>query len=446
MSKAQKNVKKLNDIVSVQDFMTPAQIADVEAGTLLFDCLPAFEAALASFPNTPGSYPGSYGGTIRIPKGNYYFSNTWKIDRQVRIVGDSSPDGNAPGSVRLVFADGVDGIVFEDYRVSTSGNFADGSCLQRIYMTRKNTVLSTGDGVWLRTRARLRDVIIDQFGRHGCRIEATSGGSPEGNTNQWQIDSCRFMRNGLDGLFINGADANAGVAIRLDCSNNGRHGIFDSSFLGNYFFGCHVDGNLDAGYKTDNLNNYSVFVACYEESGWTPSSFTGGTTALGGLLAQALNSGAMTVGNGAISGFNSTNGSANLTVGRSQNITNTVLTFSSVDQDIWRLTKETGRWFLRWANFGPATPLSIYGHETTVANGYARDLTANGGIGLANYYLGNVAQMKFRGLAAAAPTTGSWLVGDIVYNTNPTAGGYVGWICVTAGTPGTWKTFGAISA
>lgn len=47
--------------------------------------------------------------------------------------------------------------------------------------------------------------------------------------------------------------------------------------------------------------------------------------------------------------------------------------------------------------------------------------------------------------ASAVPTTGTWSVGQIVYNTAPTSGGYVGWICTTAGTPGTWKTFGAIS-
>lgn len=45
----------------------------------------------------------------------------------------------------------------------------------------------------------------------------------------------------------------------------------------------------------------------------------------------------------------------------------------------------------------------------------------------------------------AAPTTGYWNLGDIVFNSNPTSGGYVGFVCITAGTPGTWKTFGAIS-
>lgn len=50
------------------------------------------------------------------------------------------------------------------------------------------------------------------------------------------------------------------------------------------------------------------------------------------------------------------------------------------------------------------------------------------------------------GYAAAAPTTGAHRQGDIVYNTAVAAGGYLGWICTTAGTPGTWKTFGAITA
>lgn len=47
---------------------------------------------------------------------------------------------------------------------------------------------------------------------------------------------------------------------------------------------------------------------------------------------------------------------------------------------------------------------------------------------------------------ATAGSTNYFLRGDIVYNATPSAGGTFGWICVTAGTPGTWKTFGAISA
>ena len=47
---------------------------------------------------------------------------------------------------------------------------------------------------------------------------------------------------------------------------------------------------------------------------------------------------------------------------------------------------------------------------------------------------------------AAIPAAGTWAVGDIILNTAPAASGFIGWVCTTAGTPGTWKTFGAISA
>lgn len=46
---------------------------------------------------------------------------------------------------------------------------------------------------------------------------------------------------------------------------------------------------------------------------------------------------------------------------------------------------------------------------------------------------------------AASPSTGTWRVGDIVYNNAPASAGYIGWVCTVAGTPGTWKTFGLIS-
>jgi hypothetical protein len=44
------------------------------------------------------------------------------------------------------------------------------------------------------------------------------------------------------------------------------------------------------------------------------------------------------------------------------------------------------------------------------------------------------------------PTAGTWKRGKILYDVTPSASGSIGWVCVTAGTPGTWKTFGAISA
>ena len=46
--------------------------------------------------------------------------------------------------------------------------------------------------------------------------------------------------------------------------------------------------------------------------------------------------------------------------------------------------------------------------------------------------------------ANAAPNTGTWKVGDIVYNTTPSNGGVLGWSCVNAAGSGTWIPFGVL--
>lgn len=69
------------------------------------------------------------------------------------------------------------------------------------------------------------------------------------------------------------------------------------------------------------------------------------------------------------------------------------------------------------------------------------------GLGNTEYFeLGVARKRKIRYNYSAAPTTGTWKVADTVYNNAPAAGGYIGWVCVTAGSPGTWKGFGLIEA
>lgn len=59
---------------------------------------------------------------------------------------------------------------------------------------------------------------------------------------------------------------------------------------------------------------------------------------------------------------------------------------------------------------------------------------------------GNIsfANKKFM-TGAEAPTSGLFLKGDICWNTDPKPNSYVGWVCVTEGTPGEWAPFGAIT-
>ena len=106
---------------------------------------------------------------------------------------------------------------------------------------------------------------------------------------------------------------------------------------------------------------------------------------------------------------------------------------------------------------GAATPIPITVNATTAQYGFVETLrttqvfdydtvavfpqgwTVLGGRSSAT-------QLPRLGTRTAAPTTGTWARGDIVWNSAPSASGFIGWVCVTAGTPGTWKTFGAISA
>ena len=44
------------------------------------------------------------------------------------------------------------------------------------------------------------------------------------------------------------------------------------------------------------------------------------------------------------------------------------------------------------------------------------------------------------------PDNGIYNRGDLIFNTQPSPTGYVGWVCVRNGTPGEWKPFGQIAA
>jgi hypothetical protein len=49
------------------------------------------------------------------------------------------------------------------------------------------------------------------------------------------------------------------------------------------------------------------------------------------------------------------------------------------------------------------------------------------------------------GYSASVPSAGIWAVGDICWSTTPAGGGTPGWVCVTAGSPGTWKAMAVLA-
>lgn len=83
-------------------------------------------------------------------------------------------------------------------------------------------------------------------------------------------------------------------------------------------------------------------------------------------------------------------------------------------------------------------PVKMFGPLTVGVNnpepGFS--LSVSGNISFAN--------KKFI-TGTSAPTTGSFIKGDICWNSEPTADSSVGWVCVASGDPGSWLPFGTIN-
>lgn len=444
---------KLRQTVSVFDFMTAAQIADVQAGTLLIDCLAAFEAAMASFPTTFDNIYYSVGGTINVPPGKYYLSNTFKIDRNIKLIGAGAPLGNDTGASQLHFASNHDGILVVDYRNSPNNKQGTGVVIQDLYLTPKTSGGSTGSGVSLKTTARLVNLMCFLWPEHGIKIDASTSYSPASNANIWYLSGCTTTLNFGHGLYVNGADANAGSCYSHNAIANQGWGIYDSSFLGNTYVGCHTSDNVLGSYKSDDPNARNMFLNCYSEGGQPAAQVVSPSLIIGGLIDPGTSPAILGGVDHAIriSGYT---GISEITIGYGQSNTSgygldfldTQGTFS------WSFGKAVGRWGYQWANLGVPFGFMFYDRTATPANGYARDISSAsaptasyGAIGVGEHYFGGSTQMKWRGLGTAAPTSGDYLQGDMVWNSSPTSGGYIGWVCTVSGNPGTWKTFGLIS-
>jgi len=310
---------------------------------------------------------------------------------------------------------------------------------------------TTGHGIWLRARARIQDVFITEFKQNGIQVLASAGagGSDEGNANNFYIDSVRVATCGGDGLFVQGADANAGMVSNGDFSSNSGWGVRDSSFLGNTYVAAHTAANTLGAYKTTNANGRNLLLNCYSESGQPASELVFPTMVLGGLHGAGFSSGstAHIIYDSKISPTQlvTNDGSAKLNIGEGGGSNSVLLNLIDPNESSgswpFRLKRKLGSFYWDWANSTTALQ-ALYNSQATRANSYNRDVPAfspntTGAIGFPNGLL--LGTMKALGTSTGSPNVQgrSYEVGDIYFNEAPTAGGYIGWVTTTAGTGGT---------
>jgi len=232
----------------------PGGINVLQAGAIAddtTDSASAFQDCVDFFYYTDNPTWIKPGGRVIVPAGEYYLGSKIELKHTVILEGHGVGAGGVRSGSKLRWPADMDGIVINRYNTladdteGTATGAADGSIIRNLYLAGGGGTFGTADGVWFRARGTLEHCTIAGFSGHGIKIVAASNtpGPVDGNANNWRVNNCRCENNKNCGMFVDGPDVNAGLATLLDCSQNGRWGIWDSGFLGNTYIACHVASN-----------------------------------------------------------------------------------------------------------------------------------------------------------------------------------------------------------
>jgi hypothetical protein len=405
-------------------------------------------------------------GTYKINSSALYFT------RAIRFLGTSRATTtldfssctsvvNAPYNAHIIFvhSNNIAGSsTFANPIVLPSGTVGDYGEMGGLFdLTVKcNSAVSNGIGVFYNVAANSNNVLVQYANLHNIAVAGsttdllTRGGTAGpsgvdigGNSNNGVYNNLKtqFAVNG-DGIHISGADANANLFLHPDSSENKGWGINDNTLLGNTHVQGHTSGNLYGAYRSRPLSpNQSAFICPYSEG---DQGTDNGNTYFE-VSNRAIIIGAQGVTpDGVFPAFTGENDGlvarATLSVMDAADTEDTGGTYGRVGRGLLAMRTTDGLRFEIKRESSAYTGL-FYGTNTPILF----NNTSNGAIDNTKPYFPNGFALNpnsSQNAAAAIPTTGTWVQGQIVWNTAPTAGSYAGWVCTTAGTPGTWMPFG----
>jgi len=245
------------------------------------------------------TYKGS--SELFVPAGNYYLgTTTLNITHTLVIQGEST--GMAGGyATRLKWDANCGGIRLYRYNTEGAGHLvsspthygADGAQIRGLLLEGNATGGNAEyHAVEMHCRAVVEDCAITAWRGDGINIVATAGGGTgvEGNANCFEVRRCRISQC-RNGIYLFGADANAGLITMVDSSSNRSWGINDESFLGNNLIACHTAANGAGSYRTVNANAQPVLQDCYAEGDQPKPSLAPNTLVLGGTWGSGIDTG-----------------------------------------------------------------------------------------------------------------------------------------------------------
>jgi hypothetical protein len=154
-------------------------------------------------------------------------------------------------------ANGQAGIVLHKSEVNDVSFHYDGN---------RSDPFPNAHGIVFEGPARLEEVYVRGFPGDGIHISADHTRTPPTNANAWRITGGKALDNGGHGLFVEGGDANAGLALHFRAVNNEKWGIYESSFLGNAYIQCPTS-SIRLGAVHAESQHASCFFGCYVEAG-----------------------------------------------------------------------------------------------------------------------------------------------------------------------------------
>jgi parallel beta-helix repeat protein len=382
---------KLDDQISAFDFMTAAQIADIKAGTLVLDVTVPLQAFFDACKYRHGFLnPGKYKLTSTINLD--YTASYWISGAGFDINGINGTvlqhTANAPClSINNPTAGAVNvDIVLEHFCIN--GNNAGFS----------------QEGIYARlTPIVLKEVYVVNCGAHGIHLERCFSST---------LSNCILANNYRHGLFL---DKQANEVLISHCFINGNSrsagyagvscvGTSGNENLNVVFLSCDITGNGAAaasgyGYVVQYTHGCKI-LSSYSEANKTNVLYVDNTVKnLSVDSCYIQDEKVSIVGCDGIEYVNNRH------------------FFNSIATDVA-------------IGGAPGSPLKIEG------NTFGASVTKNFTSG---------AKQRIEQYDTAAPSSGTWSSGDIIWHSAPSSAGNIGWVCTVGGTPGTWKSFGTIA-
>ena len=343
-----------------------------------------------------------------FPGGVYKFQNEIELTRQIQLNGiKNATEFQFPNDTNgLIGAAPFQTITGISFKGSLGNSGANGVTFKRPFLLMDCKVWNfSGNGIDLETIGVFPDPLDS---RHF--------------SNLFGIINCRSLTNKGHGFYADGADSNAGYVLGLDSSSNDGWGIFDSSFLGNYFYGCHTATNGIGGYKFEGLSQRSTAVGCYSESDNT-NEFEAGSLIVGGLMAGG-NDGALYMDGNRWKGSVSIWGTNDLR-----------LNLRQYENDYFRLTHPEDHprgLSIEWDDLRKGYAYQHADVDARTSMFWKTDQTPwnrasasvpTGGLVLFGYGLGQ----KMHVNAGSSRPTWEGSHGDMIYNDDPDPGEFTGW-------------------